>query len=62
MDNKFVYVFDIDMRDKLLSANYRLLKSDDKQNIFIFENKGTLSFGLNDVKNKNFIFSDTLTF
>lgn len=62
MDNKFVYVFDINMRDKLLSANYRLLKSDGKQNIFIFENKGTLSFESNDKRNKNFIFSDTLTF
>lgn len=62
MKNKFIYVFDVDMRDKLLSENYQLLKSDERQDCFIFENKGTLVFDLGDSKDTKFIYSDILTF
>lgn len=59
MQDKFIYVFDIDTRDKLLSQNYQLLKSDINKNIFVFENKTDISFSMNDVQ---FVLSNILTF
>ena len=59
MQGKFIYVFDTDARDKLLSANYQLLKADEQQNIFVFENKPEMCFALNE---SEYVFSDTLTF
>ena len=62
MQGKFIYVFDVCARDKLLSANYQLLKSDVNQNIFVFENNGTMTFANNSTDDFPFIISDTLTF
>ena len=62
MKGKFIYVFDTDSRDKLLSANYQLLKADEQQNIFVFENKETHTFAASDAEDFNFVLSDTLTF
>lgn len=59
MQDKFIYVFDIDTRDKLLSQNYQLLKSDINKNIFVFENKTDISFSMNGVQ---FVLSNILTF
>lgn len=59
MQDKFIYVFDINTRDKLLSQNYQLIKSDINKNIFIFENKTDISFSMNDVQ---FVLSNILTF
>ena len=61
MQGKFIYVFDTDARDKLLSANYHLLKSDEQQNIFAFENKETHTFAESDSEDFAFVLSDTLT-
>lgn len=62
MQGKFIYVFDTDARDKLLSANYQLLKADEQQNIFVFENKETHTFAASDAEDFTFVLSDTLTF
>lgn len=62
MQGKFIYVFDTDARDKLLSANYHLLKSDEQQNIFVFESKETHTFAASDSEDFAFVLSDTLTF
>ena len=62
MQGKFIYVFDTDARDKLLSANYQLLKADEQQNIFVFENKETRTFSANGAEDFTFVLSDTLTF
>lgn len=62
MQGRFIYVFDTDARDRLLAANYQLLKADENQNIFVFENKETVSFSENGTKVFTFILSDTLTF
>lgn len=62
MQGKFIYVFDTDARDKLLSANYQLLKADEQQNIFVFENKETHTFAAGDAEDFTFVLSDTLTF
>lgn len=56
---KFIWVFTEEARDKLLQDNYILIKSDLKNNIFIFENKKEMSFALSSV---SYILSDTLTF
>lgn len=59
MKGKFIYVFDTDARDKLLSANYQLLKADEQQNIFVFENSQEKAMSFS---KKDFVFSNTLTF
>ncbi|MCQ2052336.1 MAG: hypothetical protein MJZ03_00100 [archaeon] len=56
----FIYVFSIEDRDKLLAKNYTLLKSDESNGIFIFENSNQLTFGETDIE--KYVFSDTLTF
>ena len=55
----FIYVFSGESRDKLLSAGFRLLKEDNKQEIFVFENSSELKFAMPDV---SYILSDKLTF
>lgn len=55
----FIYVFSTQDRDKLLSKNYNLLKSDERNNIYVFENNNQLVFDNADMK---FVFSDMLTF
>lgn len=59
MKNKFIYVFDKYSRDKLLSSGYKLMKSDEKQSVFVFINENNCVFSLTDIK---LVFSDTLTF
>lgn len=56
---KFLYVFNKEARDRLLSANYTLLKSDEKNEIYVFANQMDMTFALADI---SFIRSDTLTF
>ena len=56
---KFIYVYSAAARDKLLAANYILMKSDERNNIYIFLNEGKLSFAELDV---SYILSDTMTF
>lgn len=62
MQGKFIYVFDTDTRDKLLSATYQLLKADEQQNIFVFENKETHTFSTQLTEGLICVLSDTLTF
>ena len=62
MQGKFIYVFNMDARDKLLSENYRLLKADEQQSIFVFENKKERTFSANTADDFTFVLSDTLTF
>lgn len=56
---KFIYVYSADAKDKLLAANYKLIKSDERNNIYIFLNEDKLSFASLDV---SYILSDTMTF
>lgn len=57
--SKFIYVFGEDAKNILLSENYTLLKSDKKNNIYVFENKPGQCFSFNNI---SFALSDTLTF
>lgn len=59
MDCKFIYVFSVDARDKLFASKYNLIKSDEKRNVYVFENNGTLTFS-NDIQ--RYVYSDILTF
>lgn len=58
-EDRFIYVFSEAARDRLLNAGYRLLKSDAKNNVYIFGNDPNVVFcigGLGEIK------TNTLTF
>lgn len=57
--DKFLYVFCMEDRDKLLSLGYSLLKSDERNSIYIFETKESFKI---DVGKSDYILSNTLTF
>jgi hypothetical protein len=52
-------VFDEEARDKLLDMNYKLLKRDEKNHIYVFVNESREVFALDGI---NHILSDTITF
>ena len=56
---KFLYVFSEDDRDGLLARGYTLLKSDEKNEVYVFANQTEMSFCIADI---SFVRSDTLTF
>ena len=56
---KFIYVFSVEDKNKLLSLGYSLIKSDENQDIYVFDNSGEFKFSSNDM---NFVLTDTLTF
>ena len=43
---KFLYVFSKEARDSLIAANYALLKSDDRNCIYVFSNKMDMTFSM----------------
>lgn len=56
---RFIYVFSEEARDRLLAAGYTLLKSDGKNNTYIFDNDPRVAFsfsGIGELK------TDTLSF
>lgn len=57
MEGKFIYVFDEDTRDRLITQGYKLMSS--SNGIYIFMNKVNVNFSMNDV---HCVYSDTLTF
>ena len=59
IDKKFIYVFSIDDKNKLLSLGYKLVKPNEDQKIYVFENTGEFKFSAYDT---SFVLSDTLTF
>lgn len=56
---KFLYVFDKDARDILLAANYTMLKSDERNGVYVFANKMGMTFS---AQNITVVPSNTLTF
>ena len=56
---KFLYVFSTDDRDRLIAAGYALLKSDDKNGLYVFVNQTNMNFDMLDMA---FVRSDVLTF
>lgn len=59
MITNFIYVFDEEARDKLLDMNYKLLKRDEKNHIYVFVNENREVFALDGISH---ILSDTITF
>lgn len=63
MDEKFIYVFDEDSRDKLERAGYKLIASYEKKNTYVFVNErrngGNMSFSLDGI---SYLPSNKLTF
>lgn len=57
--NNFLYVFDKESRDELLVAGFKLLKSDKKNDVYVFADQMDMSFKLADI---SFVRSNTLTF
>ena len=57
--DKFIYVFSKEDHNTLLKAGYKLLKSNQTKNIYVFENQQRLHFDLNTV---NAVSSSVLTF
>lgn len=57
--NSFIYVFSDDGRDRLLSMQYELLKSDNKKHVYVFVNKDKQNFARDGVP---YALSNTLTF
>ena len=55
----FIYVFSHHDRDVLVSRHYNLLKSDDTNEIYVFEDSDNERFDLSGVE---FVQSDVLTF
>lgn len=55
----FIYVFDADAKNKLLAMQFMMLKSDDKNNVYIFVNDDNENFAVDDIP---YMISDTLTF
>lgn len=59
MITNFIYVFDEGAKDKLLDMDYKLLKRDEKNHIYVFINESREVFALDGV---SYILSDTITF
>lgn len=59
MRTNFIYVFDADAKNKLLEMQFMMLKSDDKNNVYIFVNDDNKNFVVDDIP---YVISDTLTF
>lgn len=60
MDNaKFVYVFSVQDKELLLSLGYHLIKSDDRLDIYVFDNSGVVCFSDSDIE---CVLTNTLTF
>lgn len=56
---KFIYVFNEKSRDELIAAGFRLLKCDNKNEVYVFASQQEMAFELSDI---SFVCSDTLTF
>lgn len=59
--DKFIYVFDVSARDKLLAAGFSLLKADDKNEMYVFNASSNLNFKLSSA-DISYLTSNTLTF
>lgn len=58
-EGKFIYVFSTAARDRLIKAGYTLLKSDEINNAYIFENNPKIVFSFNGIGELK---TNTLTF
>lgn len=57
--DEFIYVFDQEARDALLKMGLTLLKSDERNKVYVFKNSDQKNFVIKDF---SYITSNTLTF
>lgn len=55
----FLYVTDVESKNKLIARGYLLLKSNERENIWVFANQKLAKFDNSDIK---YVVSDVLTF
>ena len=55
----YLYVFDKESRYELLHAGFKILKSDKKNDVYVFANRMDMAFEIADI---SFVRTDTLTF
>lgn len=60
MQNKFIYVFSVVDKEKLLSSGFRLLSETPNKHSFVFENKEDSTFDLLD--KSRYMMTNTLMF
>lgn len=60
--SKFIYVFSADDKERLIKAGFKLLKTNHKKPIYIFENACNDPQFEFDLSSFKYILSDTLTF
>ena len=58
---RFIYAFSEEDKDYLLSKGFTLLQSDEIHRKYLFENNQKFKFS-KDAENRNFVFSNMLTF
>lgn len=56
---KFIYVFNVEDKNKMLKFGYDIVKDDTKSNVYVFLARENFQFDLIDVA---YVESDTLTF
>lgn len=56
---RFIYVMSLNDKKKLERLGYKLLKADENNSVYVFENKAELNFSVGDMPH---ILSNTLTF
>lgn len=56
---KFIYVFAKETSNALIKQGFNLVKRDEKNKVYVFENNPNLKLAFS---KKDFVFSDTLTF
>lgn len=59
MEGKFIYVFSVDDRNKMIAMGNMLIYADDTNSMYVFENTNKLTFSEHDIK---YVVSDVLTF
>jgi len=59
MNGRFIYVFDDDAKDKLLSAGFTMMRADSKNHTYVFAVDNRLSFSFEEI---SYVATDTLTY
>lgn len=59
MNKKFIYVFDKETKNLLLSQGFVPMKFDEKNNIYAFHNQEVVNFAFGSTTH---LFTDTITF
>ena len=62
MDEKFIYVFSSEDKDYLLRNGFILIKKDEINHRYLFENKTNYQFSKNEMDDRIMVFSNRMMF